>query len=477
MDDIYERHGLSRDRLGDAFASSDVFDRQFGAELTAWEMQLQRDFHHRMSGRRFRHRGFVHYTRDSSLILLTPSPWILEGAFIQFKDDQSLPPEGSFVEVEGRSIAVPRVLARKQETVRAFTADSVSIEQMEFLDDIRPPLSLKEISELLFEHVGMAEASKRVFAQLYVSSPPFQESIGGLTAGIQAIASKQQVNRLLRFMKRVLPPSFRSSGSRNRNVSGIKVYAPRSWRLDVGRIGKSKLRKLCLDRVDPAGFREVSVSTLTGAKTAVLPDVPIALATEDFWVETHDPSHLQLPILKSAITFQLQTPAIGSRSIDAATKHVLGKIDSLKDSFGLSDKSLGRGHILDADALGRPLSTIKLARSSARSKWKSKVNAGDIKKAWDRVLEPALKEFLELTELKAEVEEEWGADSKYHKFNTRVLRALRKLDDGTTRSLGPTLQEIAQEADVPTHITAKTLEEMKLASVVYEPRTGHYRLV
>jgi hypothetical protein len=232
-----------------------------------------------------------------------------------------------------------------------------------------------------------------------------------------------------------------------------------------------------VERRDPAGFREVSLGTLTQTETAFLPDVPLALASEDFWVETSNPSHLRLPILKSAITYQMLTPAIAKRSIDSGTEHVLGRLETLRESFGLDEKALARGNVLDADALGRPLSTLRIARSSARAYWKEKVTAKDLKHAWNRVLEPALREFMELTELKEGAEKDWGKGSRIDKFNTKVLKAVRRLDTGKRGSLGPTLIEIADEAGVERHVAAETLARMKDSGVLYEPRPGHYRLV
>ncbi|MDH4214608.1 MAG: hypothetical protein OEV85_11855, partial [Candidatus Thorarchaeota archaeon] len=105
------------------------------------------------------------------------------------------------------------------------------------------------------------------------------------------------------------------------------------------------------------------------------------------------------------------------------------------------------------------------------------ISASEIKQAWDRILEPALKEFMELSEIKRTSEADWGKDSRIHQFNTKVLKAIRLLDTGKRGSLGPTLDEIAQEAGVERYIAAETLARMKDGGVLYEPRPGHYRLV
>jgi len=476
-EDLYQRHMFRGDRLGDAVATTDVFDRQFGSELAAWELELHRGFQERLGGRTLKIRGFVHHTRDSSLILLTPSPWLLEGMFVYFRRDQDLPLDGEFIEVTGRSVAVPRILNLSQENVRAITADAVEKLPEKFLSAIKHQMPLKELSGMLFEQVGMAEASKRVFAQLFISSPPFEESIGGLTAGIQAIASQRQVRQLLGFIREVLPPTFRGMAAKHRKVRDISVVTPRLWRMDVGFPSKSRMETICVKRVDPSGFREVSLSALTDSDTGFLPDVPLALTSEDFWVERKAASDLRLPIIKAAVTYQLLTPKVAKLSIEASTKHVLSRLETLKESFDLEDASMSRGSILDADSLGRPLSTIRLARSSARASWKDKVTASDLKRSWDRVLEPALKEYLELTQLKTEAERDWGKGRPLHHFNTKMLKALKKLDAGTPSSLGPSLDEIAAEAGLEYHIAAKELEQMKNAGVLYEPRPGHYRLV
>jgi hypothetical protein len=330
---------------------------------------------------------------------------------------------------------------------------------------------------MLFEHVGMAEASKRVFTQLFISSPPFQQSVGGLSTGIQAIASKTQVKRLFRFLKQVLSPTLRGRVSKYKRLQGIDVAIPKMWRLFSGQMGKSGIEKLCIDRIDPAGFREVSLGIITDTKTAALPDVPLALASDDFWIESRNHSLLQLPVAKSVITYQMMTPQLSERVVTAGTKHVLARLEALKESFGLDDNSLARGQVLDADALGRPLSTIRLARSNARAFWNDKVIAKDLKRAWNRLLEPALKEFIELAVLKSGLEQQWGPGSPLHKFNTKVLRALKKLDTGKQGSLGPTLEEIAEESGLERHIAAEALAKMKDDGVLYEPRPGHYRLV
>ncbi|MFW9890934.1 MAG: hypothetical protein ACFFFO_01960 [Candidatus Thorarchaeota archaeon] len=476
FEEMYERLKSDQDRLADAVSVSDLYSRQYGTELAEWESKLLMDFSERVSRRLYRYRGFVHHTRDKSMVLLTPSQWLLEGEFIFFEEDQQIPPDGAYIEVTGSRIAAPQPL-RSQITTRAFTAESYEALPVDFLSHIRPPTTLKDISDLLFEHVGMAEASKRVFARLFVSSPPYEESVGGLTTGIQAIASKTNVKRLLSFIRNVLPPAMRGRPSAYRNIRGIQVKSPKLLRFDIGSYSKKRIEQLCIKRRDPAGFREVSLGTLTEGQTASLPDVPIALATEDFWVETGNPSELRLPILKSAITFQLLTPEVSKKSIDAATEHVLSRLESLQESFGLGEGSLARGNLLDADSLGRPLSTLRLARSTARAYWKDKITAKDLKTAWNRILEPALKEFIELTELKEGFEGDWGKGSRFDRFNTKVLKAIRKLDGGKRGSLGPTLDEIAQEASVERHVAAETLTRMKDSGVLYEPRPGHYRLV
>ena len=477
IDDFYHKHISTQDRLADVISTGDVFDRQFGSELTRWERDLYSSFKERLGGRVFQYRGFVHYTRNKSLISITPSPWLLEGQFVYFPEDQELPPEGALVEISGRSIAIPHILKDSGERVRAIIAESIELQSVDFLSDIRPPLSLKELSGILFEHVGMTEASKRVFTQLFISSPPFQESVGGLSTGIQAIASKTQVRRLFRFLNQVLSPSLRGRLPKYKRIQNIQVSVPKMWRLESGQIGKSRIEKLCIHRIDPGGFREVSMGIMTDSSTAAMPDVPLALATDDFWIESQNHRLLQLPITKSVITYQMMTPQISERTVIAGTKHVLTRLDALKESFGLDDGSFSRGQVLDADALGRPLSTIRLARANGRATWKDKVSAKDLKQAWDRLLEPALKEFIELTVLKRSYEQQWGPGSPLHKFNTKVLRALKKLDTGKRGSLGHTLDEIAEESGLERHLAAEALAQMKDEGVLYEPRPGHFRLV
>ncbi|MHA2351736.1 MAG: hypothetical protein ACXABX_01280, partial [Candidatus Thorarchaeota archaeon] len=451
--------------------------RQYGAELARWEARLLQQFREKETARLFRYRGFVHHTRDTTLVLLTPSPWLMEGEFIFFSRDQELPPDGAYIEVVGPRVAAPRPLQDSQTVTQAIAAESWNALSVDFLSEVRPPMKLKELSSILFENVGMGEASKRVFARLFISSPPYLDSIGGLTTGIQAIASQAQVRRLLSFIRNILPSAMKGRPPAFRNVQGIRVRVPRLWRFDVGSYSANRMQQICVQRRDPAGYREVSLGTITETETAFLPDVPLALASEDFWVETGNPSHLRLPILKSAITYQMLTPEIGKRSIDSGTEHVLSRLETLRESFGLEDTALARGSILDADALGRPLSTLRLARSSARAYWKDKVTAKDMKHAWNRVLEPALKEFMELTELKEGAEKDWGKGSRIDKFNTKVLKAVKKLDTGKRGSLGPILKEIAEEAGVERHVAAETLARMKDSGILYEPRPGHYRLV
>ncbi|MGY5881987.1 MAG: hypothetical protein RTV31_17205, partial [Candidatus Thorarchaeota archaeon] len=226
-EDLLVEHGSEFDRLADAASSTDVFSRQFGTELTKWESTFMRQFSQRISGQKFLYRGFVKHTRNTSVVLLTPSPWLMEGEFVVFGRDQKLPEDGSYIEVTGKRVAVPSVLQATKVVQRALAADSYQELPMEFTAEITPPMKLNELSKLLFEQVGMAEASKRVFARLFVSSPPYQDAIGGLTTGIQAIASQSQVRRFLSFVRRVLPPSMRRQTPAIHDVRGIKVKTPR----------------------------------------------------------------------------------------------------------------------------------------------------------------------------------------------------------------------------------------------------------
>ncbi len=475
--ELIEKYMTARDRLGDAIAVSDVFDRTTGTEFTNWEKSLISSFEEHVRGPYYRYTGFVHHTRNKSIFLLTPSPWLLEGIFILLPDGMTPPADGDMVEVYGRNIASPRQLERSQKIIRMILAESVDSKDMSFLSQIKPSLSLRGLSKVLFEHVGMSESSKRVFARLYVSSPPYLESVGGLTAGIQALASERQVRRLLRFMRDIVPPSLRSTRVKSRNVRDLRVLLPKLWRLDVGQFGRQKMDALCVKRTDSFGYREVSLSSMTDTTTATLPDVPLALATEDFWIERTNARELRLPILKASISFQMLSPGVTQRSVDSGTSHVIERLEHLSESFELGPSSLARGNLLDADLLGRPLSTLRLARSTARAAWRDKVTAKDIKHEWDRVLEPALKEFIELTVLKEETAKDWGEEHPTYKYNTKILRSLKRLDTGKRGSLGPTLKEIAEESGVETHVAAKELDKMKDDGVVYEPRPGHFRLV
>ena len=476
-DDLLLEYGSEFDRLADTSSSSDIFTRQYGSEFTKWESLFMKQFSEHISSTKKLYRGFVHHTRDTSLILLTPSPWLMEGEFVFFSRGQSVPDDGEYVEIAGKHVAAPNPLQQNEKIVRALAAESIDKVSIDYASTITPPMSLKELSNLLFEHVGMAEASKRVFARLFVSSPPYRGAIGGLTAGIQAIASQTQIRRFLSFVRHVLPSSMRRRTTSTFNVRGVKIRAPKIFRVDIGTFSKSRLEPVCVRRTDPAGFQEVSLGTLTESSTAALPDIPLAIASEDFWIESSNPSELQLPILKSAITYQLLNPSISTKSVATGTNHILSRLEMLQESFDLPESALTRGQVLDANAFGKPLSALRIARSNARAYWKEKVTAKEVKNAWDRVLEPALKEFIEISEIKADSEKAWGKESRFDKFNTKVLKAIRALDTGKHGTLGPTLDEITHEAGVERHITAETLELMKDSGVLYEPRQGHYRLV
>jgi hypothetical protein len=475
-EDLLQKFTRQQDRLSDVVGPSDVFDRQFGAEFTSWELEFQRQFSERLSGGRVKHRGFVHYTRNTSLFLISHSPWILDGVFVQLPEGLEIPPEGSRVEVTGRNILLSSFLERHKKE-KAVLADSIVSLKSDYLESMERPLNIRQMSALLFDHVGMAVASKRVFSQLFLSSPPFEGNVGGLTTGILAMAKKQDVRRFFSFLNKILPPSLRGRWPSQRHLRGVRVSNPKIWRIGFGQFSKRRIDPLCIERKDPMGFREVSLGLLTETDTATLPDVPIVLLSDDFWVETKDADSLRLPIIKSAITAQMLTPRVSKRTVDSSTKFVLSRLEGLKESFGLADSSLARGGILDADALGRPLSTVRLARSDARASWSGKVVAKDIKRVWNKVLEPALKEFIDLYELKKGAEEDWGKDARVYKLDMKVLKALKKLDSGKSTDLGPSIDEIVAEAGVERHVAVKALEEMKVSGVVFEPRPGHFRLV
>lgn len=472
-EELLEKYGSSIDRLYDTVASADVFDRQFGSELTSWELKLHRQFQEHVTATRKLVRGFVKYTRDSSILLVTPSPWLLEGEFVYLPEGTKAPAENAYAEISGTNAVIPRLLERKQSTVRALIAEEISVQSHDITSFVSNPPKLRDLSRMLFENVGMANASKRVFTQLYVSSPPRMESIGGLTSGILAIAAKRKVNRLLRFMKGILPPSMKSPKSVS-TVRDVHVDTPRLWRMETGSVGRTKMKSLCIDRHDPFGYREVSLAALTESTTAALPDVPIALANEDFWVESSNPKELRLPILKASITYQLLSPQVSQRSIDSAQSYIQERIELLRSSFGLSESALARGMILDADVQGRPLSAVRLALATARAYWKEKITAKDLKQSWDRVLEPALKEFIEIAEYKENFAREIGEGARLENYNTKIVRALKKLDSGHP---GSTLEEISSESGVKKHEIALALEKMKNDGLVYEPKIGHYRLV
>ncbi|MFX1415407.1 MAG: hypothetical protein ACFFC0_01295, partial [Promethearchaeota archaeon] len=82
QEDIFAHLESRTDPLGDVAAASDVFTRQFGSELAGWELKFLRQFKEPTSGKRHVYRGFSRHTRDTSLVLLAPSPWLLEGVFV-----------------------------------------------------------------------------------------------------------------------------------------------------------------------------------------------------------------------------------------------------------------------------------------------------------------------------------------------------------------------------------------------------------
>ncbi|MEM2143026.1 MAG: hypothetical protein QXS20_07685 [Candidatus Thorarchaeota archaeon] len=466
-----------RDPLEQVEGKRDVFERESGSELAEWERTFVSDFRKRIGGQLYRFRGFVRHTRYRSLFFVSPSPWLASGTPICLDPDEDAPPDGSFVEVIGRRLAVPHLIERNGTSVEAFMAESVKSQPLDVTRIIPRPMQLSELSELLFEHVGLEESSKAVFTRLFISSPPYADSVGGLTCGVQAQASQRHIRQLLSFMRGIVPPSFRNRRSRSIDISGIQVDIPRLWRLEVGTYSPAHLRKLCVERRDMSGFREVSLSTLTDPNTSTLPDIPLVLTSDDFWIEPRDWGTLRLPITKSIITYQLLSPQVSEQTIVASVKHVLRRIEHIKEIYGLPDTVMCRGGLLDADQDGRSLSAIRVARSTARSQWKERIVVNDVRGSWDRVLEPALRSYIELVQVKADAADRWGEEARIEKFSTKLLKVLSRLDSGTTTALGPTLDEIAVEAGMDVHQVAAELSKMKEAGVLYEPRPGHFRLV
>ncbi|MFW9807065.1 MAG: hypothetical protein ACFFFK_10095, partial [Candidatus Thorarchaeota archaeon] len=110
IEELLTRYGSERDQLADAMSSSDLYTRQYGTELARWEVQLLRQFKEKETHSIYRYRGFVHHTRDTMIALLTPSPWLMEGEFIHFQEAEKVPPDGAYIEVIGRRIAIPQPL-------------------------------------------------------------------------------------------------------------------------------------------------------------------------------------------------------------------------------------------------------------------------------------------------------------------------------------------------------------------------------
>ena len=77
VEELFRRHGSERDQLADATSASDLYTRQYGAELALWETRLLHQFKEKHTSRLFRYSGFAPLTAKSFIVPQTANLPIL----------------------------------------------------------------------------------------------------------------------------------------------------------------------------------------------------------------------------------------------------------------------------------------------------------------------------------------------------------------------------------------------------------------
>jgi len=465
------------DRLIDVTGDSPLFERTF-PELACWEREVFKDFNARKPDGTMCVRGFVQYTELPNVIAVLVSPFLSAGRLALIPEGMEPPPEGSFIYCEGKLTSLTGRISRELSV--AF--DSVlRLESWRFekspLSNVKPEMDRKELGNLVFQEWSLREDFRELLLSLVVSSPPHRSFVGGFTAGIETEVGKMLPKYMVRYLREILPEEFTMRDFPPIKLEGVDVYVKRPWRLECGSLRRDKvLLEICAKRKDPFDHREVSVSSLADPSVMGYPDAPIALVDAEF--SGKFPREYRSLIAKNVLTYLYICPEFSAHDEEESIRYIEKRLNDIRESFELDWRHCARHRVLDANFDGKPLSAIRIALSICRGLGKRKITYEDVKKSWDYVLEPALKEYIEMF-LHRYIWEKEGFDTTRlpSRYNVKVLRAVVKLYKNCSCSDGcPTIDEIAEASGIRDLTKLKLyLEELRNGGFILEPKTGHFK--
>jgi len=474
---MFRDHHPHTDRLMDVTGDSPLFERTF-PELAHWEREVFKDFIVRKPDGTMCVRGFVQYTELPNVIAVLVSPFLSAGRLALVPEGMEVPPEGSFIYCEGK---LTSLTGRMNEELGVAFDSVLCLESWRSekspLSDVKPEMSRKELGKVVFQEWSLREDFRELLLSLVVSSPPHRGFVGGFTAGIETEVGKMLPKHMVRYLREILPEEFTMRNFPPIKLEGVDVYVKRPWRLECGSLRRDKvLLEICANRKDPFDHREVSVSSLADPLVMGYPDAPVALVDAEF--SGKFPREYRSLIAKNILTYLYICPEFSAYDEEESIRYIEERLNDIRESFELDWRHCARHRVLDANFDGKPLSAVRIALSICRGLGKRKITYEDVKKSWDYVFEPALKEYIEVV-LHRYVWEAEGFDTKRlpSRYNVKVLRAVVKLYENCSCPDGcPTIDEIAKASGIRDLTKLKLyLEELRNGGFIIEPKTGHFR--
>ena len=370
------------------------WEREYGSEIPSFEFARIKEFYDAKKSKHPSVSGYVKRS-DKKHFLLLPTLYNPMYIICACSEGINLPPENSYVNVEGRtrwsrlklnSDGIFGVDAEKEILIERWKFDSA-----EWLHKIKPNIGFKDFKEEIFTQIHNVNPLVQEFiASQIVGCPKYEEFFGGLNICLYDSTQKALASAVAKEIKRIVPQDIGRAYLLNTPVGTVHLrsnYNIITVDADIDTSFSANIRTAMTQRTANIGYDELSLyfgSERNLPKTLEetpfqLSDFPTTLNEEvEVTKKRVDPSleafkYIQIQHFIAPII--MDTPEVINKIHD--------RIMKLPDRYDISPQSLARFKVLDASYYGKPQSVIRLALANTRIENQEKVNEKNIEQAID----------------------------------------------------------------------------------------------
>jgi hypothetical protein len=457
--------------------------RELGALWNPFERERILEFSGIKSNEQVNLSGYVKWVR-TKVFVLVPTLFSNQTHILCLNHTDRRPPENAFITISGLSRRYG--LRKKNDYSRVFRGDII----VEVYDwkvskpDFKIPKDETKYEDfkrnLTCRIEGLEPIQKDFLAFTIISTPSIIGQSGGINATLYDSTKSGIPKKVIKEVQLAIPKDMEKICTVKTPLGKFGLRYEYNYSIGDADKPLSNIEQKFLTH-NVLGFKEASLSLFSKSDRPLsIEDPPCSLSdiptvTPETTQIVHDKPYIdQFDALRYLTTSHFKIPII--QDFDDSISTIVTGLERLNDSWDLPPKQIAKYGFLDANYNARPLSVLRQCLAYARAKNVEIITAEWVNQVFDEYF---VWNFEYVNEIWEDLLTRPLVDDKTMMASLRVkyreiIRIIRK--NYSSKEIGVSKETILKEIEEPPLKVNELLNDCKRDGVIYEPRSGFYKL-